>query len=398
MGLRGDAAIVGIADYKPERHFSGERRTTLEQWADLAALALQDAGISSRDVDGLVCANIRESEMFVPSTVAEYLGWRVNFAERVDLGGATPIGMVWRAAAAIELGLCEVVVCVTPARPTPSLPAHMPRAWSPFGASSNIMGSPQAEFDIPYGILAQNCGYAMIANRYAAEYGYDPRSTAKIAADQRFNAGGHPDAIFGNQPITIDDVLASKMVADPLHVLEIVMPVAGGAAVVVASKEAAKRSRHRPTFITGFGEHLMHKTPTYSPDLLNTPIGPAANQAFAMAGIARSDVDVAQLYDCYSITVLLSIEDSGFCGKGEGMAFVAEHDLTYKGDFPVNTHGGQLSYGQTGLAGGFTQVLEGVRQIRGDAGERQVASCDAAYCSGTGGIMSEQTALLLQGA
>ena len=221
-----------MVEYRPERKYTGERIFMLEQWADLAAGALADAGLKASDVNGLVCANIRESEQFVPSTVAEYLGWRVNFAERVDLGGATPVGMVWRAAAAIELGLCDVVVCAAPSRPTPSLPPNQPRAWSPFGASSNIMGSPQAEFDIPYGNIAQNCGYAMIANRYAAEYGYDPRATAKIAADQRTNACANPDAVFFGQPITIDDVLASKMVADPLHVLEIVMPCAGGAAVV----------------------------------------------------------------------------------------------------------------------------------------------------------------------
>jgi acetyl-CoA acetyltransferase len=399
MGLRGDAVIAGIAEYKPERKYKGERRFTLEQWADLAAMALADAGVSSQQVNGLVCANIRESEMFVPSTIAEYLGWRVDFAERVDLGGATPIGMVWRAAAAIELGLCDVVVCVATARPTPSLPAHMPRAWTPFGASSSIMGSPQAEFDIPYGNLAQNGGYAMIANRYGAVYAYDPRATAKVAADQRTNACANPEAIFFGQPITIDDVLASKMVAAPLHVLEIVMPCAGGAAVVVTSKEVARRAGtgHRPVHITGFGEHLMHKTPTYSPDLLHTPIGPAADKAFGMAGIKRSDVDAVQLYDCYTITVVLSIEDSGFCGKGEGMAFVRDHDLTFAGDFPLNTHGGQLGFGQGGMAGGFSQVIEGVRQVRGEAGDRQVRSCDTVYCSGTGGIMSEQTALIVQG-
>jgi len=259
------------------------------------------------------------------------------------------------------------------------------------------MGSPQAEFEIPYGNLAQNNGYAMIANRYAHEYGYDPRATAKIAADQRANACANPDAIFFGQPITVDDVLASKMVADPLHLLEIVMPCAGGAAVVVTSKEIARRTKKRPAYVTGFGEHLMHKTPTYSPDLLNTPVGIAADQAFGMAGIKRSDVDCVQLYDCYTITVLLSIEDSGFCGKGEGMAFVRDHDLTFAGDFPVNTHGGQLSFGQAGLAGGFSQVCEAVRQVRGEAGERQVPVCEVAYCSGTGGIMSEQTALIVQG-
>jgi len=398
MGLQGHAAVVGIAEHPPERHYRGERRTTLEQWADLAALALEDAGLDSRDVNGLVCSSLRESEMFVPSTVAEYLGWRVDFAEHVDLGGATPVGMVWRAAAAIELGLCDVVVCAAPARSTPRLPPGSPRAWSAFGASSDRLGSPQAEFDIPYGNLAQNCGDAMTANRYAAEYGYDPRATAKIAAEQRANATLHPHAVFRDQPITIDDVLASKVVADPLHVLEIVMPCSGGAAVVVASADKARRSPHRPVHVVGFGEHLAHKTPTYADDLLHTPIGPAADRAFAMAGVSRADVDVVELYDCYTITVLLSIEDSGFCGKGEGMAFVTDHDLTVGGDFPTNTHGGQLGFGQPGMAGGFTQVIEAVRQVRGREGARQVPRCDLAYCSGTGGIMSEQTALLLRGA
>ena len=132
----------------------------------------------------------------------------------------------------------------------------------------------------------------MIANRYAAEYGYDPRATAKIAADQRANACANPGAVFHGDPITIDDVLASKMVADPLHLLEIVMPCAGGAAVVVTSADVARRrGTHRPVHVAGFGEHLTHKTPTYAPDLLRTPIGPAADLAFAMAGVQRSDID-----------------------------------------------------------------------------------------------------------
>jgi acetyl-CoA acetyltransferase len=134
------------------------------------------------------------------------------------------------------------------------------------------------------------------------------------------------------------------------------------------------------------------------PDLTSSPVGPAARQAFAMAGIGPADVDVAEIYDCYTITVLLSIEDSGFCGKGEGMAFVRDHDLTFAGSFPLNTHGGQLGFGQAGLAGGFSQVTEAVRQVRGTADGHQVRSCDTVYCSGTGGIMSEQTALILRGA
>jgi acetyl-CoA acetyltransferase len=398
MGLTGGAVVAGVFEHPAERRWTGPRTMVIEQWAELARLALDDAGIPPGDVDGLVCGDLRESESFVPATIAEYLGWSVNLAERVDLGGASPVGMVWRAAAAIELGLCETVVCAAPARPRPKAPMPLPRAWGAFGASSDAWGSPQAEFEIPYGNVAQNAGYAMIAQRYAADFGYDERATAKIAADQRTNACANPAAVFSDQPITVDDVVASKLVADPLHVLEIVMPCTGGAAVVVTTAERARASGHRPVHVVGCGEHLTHKTPTYMPDLVRTPIEQAARTAFAMAGLTPADVDVVQLYDCYTITVLLSIEDSGFCGKGEGMAFVRDHDLTWRGDFPTNTGGGQLGYGQAGAAGGFTQLIEGVRQVRGGVDGRQVPGCDVAYVSGTGGVMSEQTAVLLRGA
>jgi acetyl-CoA acetyltransferase len=400
MGLTGDAAVVGIAEYAPERRFEGEAKFSLEQWADLAALALDDAGIAARDVDGIVCANdVRESAMFIPATIAEYCGFEVNFAERVDLGGASAVGMVWRAAAAVELGICDVVVGALTARPVPPPPEPEPPdpRWM-YGASSNLWGSPQAEFEIPYGNIAQNAGYAMIAQRYGAEFGYDPRAIAKIAVDQRTSALANPAAIFRDQPITIDDVVESRMIADPLHLLEIVMPCVGGGAFVVAGRDHARRARRRNAFVTGFGEHLTHKTHTYMPDMTRSPVGPAAAQAFAMAGIAPADVDVVELYDCYTITVLLSIEDSGFCAKGDGMAFVRDHDLSFAGDFPCNTHGGQLGFGQPGVAGGLSQVLEGVRQVRGEAGAHQVSGCETAYVSGTGGIMSEQSALVLAAA
>jgi acetyl-CoA acetyltransferase len=398
MGLKGIAVIAGVAEHAAERHYSGPRLLMVEQWAELARTALEDARLDPRSVDGLVCSDLRESDMFVPATIAEYLGRRLNFAERVDLGGAGPVGMVWRAAAAIELGLCETVVCAAPARPRPHAPKRQRSAWTSFGSSSAKWGSPQAEFEIPYGNVAQNVGYAMIANRYGAEFGYDPRATAKIAADQRTNACANPGAIFFGQPITIDDVLSSRVIADPLHILEIVMPVTGGAAVVVTTAERATASGHRPVHVVGCGERLEHKTDTYAPDLVRTPIGHAAQRAFAMAGLTPNDVDVAELYDCYTITVLLSIEDAGFCSKGEGKTFVNDHDLTWRGDFPVNTHGGQLGFGQAGAAGGFSQLIEGVRQVRGTVEGRQVSNCDVAFVSGTGGIMSEQTAVVLRGA
>ena len=206
MGLAGNAAIAGLADWKPERKYSGEPRFTIEQYAELARLALEDAQIDAREVDGLVTARIGESTNFMPATVAEYCGFAVHFAELVDLGGANSVGMVWRAAAAIELGLANVVVCAIPARPTPQRPGtkNAPdRRWF-FGASSPEYGSPQAEFEIPYGHLAQNAGYALIAQRYAAVHGYDARAMAKIAVDQRTNACANPDAIFYGQPISAD--------------------------------------------------------------------------------------------------------------------------------------------------------------------------------------------------
>jgi acetyl-CoA C-acetyltransferase len=399
MGLRGAAAIVGLAELPPERKPARKPATTLEQWATLAAAALDDAGLRAGDVDGIVTAAIRESDSFVPSTIVEYLGLPVNFAEHVDLGGATPAGMIWRAAAAIELGVASVVLCVTPAGPVPAPGGQArSRARSAYGASSDRYGSPQAEFEIPYGYLGQNVPYATIAQRYGAEFGWDPRALAKIAADQRASACAYPPAVFHGQPITIDDVLASPMIADPIHLLEIVMPCYGGAAVVVASDAVARRAaRHRPVWIRGFGERVAWKMPAYAADLMHSPIRQAADQAFAMASVSRDDIDMISVYDCYTITVLMTIENAGFCAVGQGMDFVRSRDLTFRGDFPCNTHGGQLSFGQPGLAGGMSHVCDAVRQVMARSGGNQVPDCNTAFVSGNGGIMSEQVALILQG-
>ena len=399
MGLEGTAAIVGYAQFPHERKYTGPKQFTLEQWAELTRLSLEDAGLELQDVDGIVCTGIRETPSFVPATIVEYLGQAVNYAEHVDLGGASPVSAVWRAAAAIELGIANVVVVAMPARPIPSNPVRGPvdpRRY--FQSSSPNWGSPQAEFEIPYGNLAQNCGYAMIANRYASEFGYDPEAMAKLVVDQRKSGALNPLAAFYGKEVTIDEVLSSKMVADPLHMLEIVMPVAGGAAVILANSKIAERCNHRPAYVKGFGEHLTMKTPTFAKDLCHSPVGPASNQAFEMAAIDRTEVDAAEIYDCYSITVLLTLEDAGFCGKGEGTSFIKDNDLSCSGNFPVNSHGGQLGMGQAGGAGGMTQVIEAAQQIMGRADARQMAKCDTVYVSGTGGIMSEQSAVIMQGA
>ncbi|MFV8265366.1 thiolase family protein [Mycolicibacterium peregrinum] len=400
-GLQGDAAIVGYVELPPERLSKASPAPfTLEQWALLAAAALEDAGLSAEEVDGIVTSHLGESEIFVPSTVAEYLGVRANFAELLDLGGASAAGMVWRAAAAIELGLCDVVLCALPARYITPSSELKPKALTDavfFGSSSNQFGSPQAEFEIPYGNLGQNGPYGQVAQRYSHEYGYDERAMAKIVVDQRVNANHTDGAIWKDTPLSIEDVLASPVIADPLHMLEIVMPCVGGAAVVVASAEVAARSRNRPVWIKGFGEHVPFKTPTYAENLLDTPMRKAADTAFGMTELTRDQMDMVSIYDCYTITVLLSLEDAGFCEKGKGMSFVSDHDLTFRGDFPLNTAGGQLGFGQAGLAGGMHHVCDATRQIMGRAGAVQVSDCNRAFVSGNGGILSEQTTLILEG-
>jgi acetyl-CoA acetyltransferase len=328
-----------------------------------------------------------------PATVVEYLGIDAAFADVVDLGGATGAGMVSRAAAANAPGLCETVVCATAARRERRSADGPPHSGGGF-AGRQVDRTPESEFDTPFGAIGANFGYAMIAQRYRYEYGVTPEQLAAIAVAQRYNACHNPDALFFGQPITVEDVLSSPVVVDPLHLLEIVMPVAGAAAVVVTSARKA-RKRDRAAWVLGAGEHTTHKGITWAPSLTDTAIRGAADRAFKMAGIRRKDVDLASLYDCYTITVLLTLEDAGFAKKGQGGRFVDEHNLRWDGDFPLNSHGGQLSFGQPGLAGGMSHVTEAARQVMGRAAGRQVKKCQFAYVNGNGGIMSEQVSLIL---
>lgn len=347
--------------------------------------AIEDSGIPFSEVDGILCHPIGGVAMLVPSTFVEMLGVHARFAETVDLGGATGAGMVWRAAAAIAAGLCTTCVCITGAT----------RRSGRSGRGGMPDRSPFAEFEVPYGAVGANFGYALIARRYMEEYRVTPEQLAKIAVHQRENACANPDAIFYGEPITIEEVLASPVIVDPLHMLEIVMPVGGAAAVVVTSAERGEGLPNSPVLVLGAGEACTHKSITYAPSLTDTAIKAAADTAFEMAGISRDRIGLASLYDCYTITVLLTLEDAGFCPKGAGGRFVEEHDLRWFGDFPVNTHGGQLSFGQAGVAGGMSHVTEAVRQLQGRAGDRQVKELEFAFVNGNGGIMSEQASLVL---
>jgi acetyl-CoA acetyltransferase len=393
------AAIVGLTEWTPSRRWD-EAMFDLDAFARMGAELIEDSGLEKADVDGFCIVGVREAPALAPSAVAEHLGLRSRFNERVDLGGATPAGMVWRAAAAIEMGVCNAVLVLCPAVPRPSQQVRERPQTSgrPIYMGGDAWGSPQASFEVPAGLVGATPSYAMIARLYMDTYGLDEETLAKIAVEQRYNAQANPDAIFHGRPITIDDVMNSPMIADPLKLLEIVMPCFGGGALLVTSAALARRGRHRPIFVSGFGEEMTHRSITSMPDMLDSPVSGSASRAFAMAGTTPAKMDTAQIYDCYTITVLRSLEDAGFCKRGQGGGFVREHDFRYDGDLPLNTNGGQLSFGQAGIAGGLTHIVEAVRQLQGRAGERQLKKCDLAFVNGNGGMMSEQVSLVLEGA
>lgn len=381
MSIKGKAAISGFAEMAPQKG-AGDI-TPLGIIANMAREAIADAGLEKNDIDGLLTGwALSDYSVLFPSVVADYLQIQPKYFNQVELGGASAAGMVWRAAAAIEAGMCNTVLCVLGDRRAKA------RQMPPFP-------SIEAEFDAPYGLIAANPGYALIAQRHKHEYGTTAEQMAKVAVDQRKSACKNPSALFGSKEIEIDDVLNSRMIVDPLHLLEIVSPCTGGGAFIVTSTERAKDSPNKPVVLLGAGEAGGHSSITHARSLTTSLVKPAAEAAFQMAEATPQDMDFVQPYDCYTITVIVSLEDAGFCEKGEGGRFVEEHDLSYAGDFPCNTHGGQLSFGQPGLAGGMSHVIEGARQLMGRGGGRQLKDASIGYVNGNGGIMAEQCSLVL---
>ena len=379
--LRKRAAISGIGELKPERRTEGV--TTLEILARVSRPAALDAGIGPDEIDGLLVGpQVGETPQHVPATVAEYLGLSPTMSNVVDLGGASGPGMIWRAAAAIEAGMCETVLCV--------LGNHRDK-----GAPRSPNRNPIREFDVPFGASGANVSYALLMQAHMAAYGCRPEDYALIAAAARANAQLNPMAIFHGQPVSVEEVLASPMITAPLHLYEIVMPVAGGEAVIVTSAERAGRGRHKPVQLLGAGEKVTHRAVSQAPSLTSGPLKPAMEHAFVQSGLQAKDMSLLSLYDCYTIMVAITIEDAGLCNAGEFGNFLRDAGLGPDGRYPLNTHGGQLGFGQPDLAGGMTHVVEAVRQLRGEAAGRQIPNATAALVTGNGATMSEAVALVL---
>ncbi|GAB2463721.1 acetyl-CoA acetyltransferase [Conyzicola lurida] len=382
-GTRPTGAIVGVGELTPTRTTSG--KTTLGMLAEASRLALEDSGLDRDRIDGLLVGpQVGETPQHVPATVAEYLGITPRMSNVVDLGGASGPGMIWRAAAAINAGMATAVLCVLGNHREP-VPSRSPNR------------NPIREFDVPFGASGANTAYALLKTRHMHDFGTTDEQFASLAAVSRANAQSNPDAIFYGKPIDTAGILASPMIAEPLHLLEIVMPVAGGDAVIVMGAEAAEAAtlRHAPVYLRGAGEMVTHRAMSQAPSYTTGPLKPSMAQALAQAGIGIDRIDLLSLYDCYTVMLAITIEDAGLCAPGQFGAWAAGRDLSHTGDVALNTHGGQLGFGQADLAGGMSHVVEAVRQLRGTADGRQMADAALALVTGNGATMSEAVALVL---
>lgn len=379
------AAISGIGELKPVR--KTENVATMDMLMRVSAEALADAGISPDAVDGLLVApQVGETPQHVPATVAEYFGMQPTMSNMVDLGGASGPGMIWRAAAAIAAGQCETVLCVIGNHRNPVPPKSPNR-------------NPAREFDTPFGASGANTSYALIMQAHMAAYGCRPEDYARIASGARANAQLNPMAIFHGQPASVEEVLASPLVASPLHLFEIVMPVAGADAVIVTTADKAAKGPHRPVHLLGAGEKITHRAVSQAPSITSGPLKPSIARALDQAGLGIGQIDFLSLYDCYTIMVATTIEDAGLCPPGRFGAWLKDNGgMGPDARQPVNTNGGQLGFGQPDLAGGMTHVVEAVRQIRGRTDGRQIKDCETALVTGNGATMSEAVALVLGGA
>lgn len=362
MTLRGRSAIVGIGEVPTRRVHPG--RTAHGLCAEAARMAIEDAGLRKEEIDGLVTDGV-----VGPAPMAEYMNIRPIFTAGLIVQGATGATSTAVAASAIASGLCTTALVVM----------GSVRAGRPIPGGASV----RSEWEDPYGPAAgAGTGYGLIYQRHMHEYGTTPEQMAKVAVDQRYNALTNTNAAFQGQPITVSDVLNSRYVNVPLHLLESVMPCDGAAACILTTPDRAKSMPHRPVYLLGAGMEQGAAVIWQTPRLTTTPAKVSAAKAFQMSGYGPKDVEFAEFYDCYTILVAVCLEDAGFVKKGEIGPFYQSTDTTYRGSFPVNTDGGQLSGGQPGLAGGFRHVIEGARQIMGRAGERQVAKNNLCMVNG----------------
>ena len=385
--LRGKAAIVGVTD---EVSPTGELPLTgraLE--AKVVRDALDDAGLTLADVDG-VC-HVGGSVDF-----AEFLGITPRFTDTTMTGGSSFEIHLEHAASAIAAGVAECILVVFASTPRASRTAAERRGeklaprprGNPFGGPD-----PMAEWEVPYGLQGPIGGYALAASRHMATYGTTPEQLAAIAVQTRRWAELNPRA-KARDPLTVEEVLASDLIASPLHKLDCCLVTDGAGAFVVTSAERARDLAKPPVYVLGAATAHSHRMISQMPDLTVTPGAISGPKAFELAGVGPDDVDVLMGYDSFTITQLLHFEDLGFCAKGEGGPFVESTDLGPGGTLPTNTNGGGLSYTHPGMYGMFL-IVEAVRQLRGECDARQVPDAEVAVAHGSGLVLSVMSTAVL---
>ena len=375
MSINGKAYIVGIFEHPTRK---ADDKSLAQLHAESAKGALDDAGLTRADVDGYFCAG--DAPGLGPLSMADYLGLKLRHMDSTDSGGSSYIIHVGHAAVAIAAGKCNVALITLAGRPRSEGQAT---GTAPRTAGGN---APDVQFENPYGPATANM-YAMCAMRHMYQYGTTSEQLAWIKVAASHHAQHNPHAML-RDVVTVQDVVNSPMIADPLHRLDCCVISDGGGAIIVANPEVAQSLTRPKVKILGAGEapkHQMagHVDLTYSGAVWS---GPAA---FAEAGVKPADIKYASIYDSFTITVLMQIEDLGFCEKGQGGKFVSDGNLiSGTGKLPFNTDGGGLCNNHPANRGGLTKVVEAVRQLRGEAHQAvQVRNCDLAIAHGTGGSL-----------
>ncbi|MCB0220238.1 MAG: thiolase [Chrysiogenetes bacterium] len=388
ISLRGRAAIVGAVDAVSPTGVLGESVRQLE--VRMIREALDDAGLKLSDVDGLLCTG----RLMASMDLAEHLGIYPSYTDTTMTGGSSFEVLVEHAAMAIAFGMCEVAVIVYAATPAYKKQKKKSGSKKPMGAPPPMSLTPQLEWELPYGLLAPAGSYALAASRHMAEYGTTPEQLAQIAVSTREWACMNSRARF-QDPLSVEDVLNSPYIAEPLHKLDCCLVTDGAGALVMTSAERARDLKKSPAYVLGAATHHDHGMMiSQMPDLTTTAGAVSGPRAFSMAGITHKDVDVLESYDSFTITQLLHIEDLGFCPKGEGGRFVEGNALGPGGSLPTNTNGGGLSYTHPGMYGMFI-LVEAVRQLRGECQKRQVEGAKVAVAHGCGGILSSTGTIVL---
>ena len=372
------AAIVGVAESDLGLT---PGKTVLQLQAQAAKAALDEAGLTKADVDALFTAG--NWSWSPPMLLAEYLGIQPKYSDGTNVGGSSFEFHVGHAVAGIQAGLFDVALITYGSTQRSDRSRNRPVTTTRL----------TEQFELPYGLPMPVGAYALAATRHMYQYGTASEQLAEIAVATRKWAMLNEKAMM-RTPISIDDVLHSRWIAEPLHLLDCCLVTDGGGAVVITSARRVADTKKAPVWILGHGQTHTHNSITNMPDLTMTGAVQSGREAFAMAGVTHDDIDVVEVYDSFTITVLLTLEALGFCKPGEGGAFVSGQRTAPGGAFPLNTNGGGLSYCHPGMYGIFL-LIEATRQLRGECGQRQVQDASIALAHGTGGVLSSSATVIL---